>query len=153
MMEVEKIILYYNEPSYIKYSDVLNIVSKSLNTNNFLFVDALVDNDLKKSLELFQDLKLMKVEPTVLLSLIARDFRIMFNIKTLTNEGKREYEMMNELGLMDWQLDKYLKKIFPYKTQELESILIKLSELDLNIKSGKIDRFMGLELFILDICE
>ncbi len=62
MNEVEKIILYYNRPSYIKKSDVENIVSKSMNTNNFLFVDAIIDGDLEKSLALLKDLKMMKVE-------------------------------------------------------------------------------------------
>lgn len=153
MMEVEKIMLYYKNSDYIKYEDVVKIVAKSINTNNFLFVDAVVDNDLEKSLEYLNDLKIMKVEPTVLLALLARDFRIMLNVKKMQEQNIREYEMMNELGLQDWQLDKYIKKIFTYKVKELENILIKLANLDLDIKSGKVDKYMGLELFIIDICE
>lgn len=153
MMEVEKIMLYYKNSDYIKYEDVVKIVAKSINTNNFLFVDAVVDNDLEKSLEYLNDLKIMKVEPTVLLALLARDFRIMLNVKKMQEQNIREYEMMNELGLQDWQLDKYIKKIFTYKVKELENILIKLANLDLDIKSGKVDKYMGLELFTIDICE
>ncbi len=152
MNEVKKIILYYNEPSYISYEDMVNLAAKTINTNNFLFVDAVVDNDLETSLALFKDLKIMKIEPSILISLLARDFRIMLNLKNMQEEGRREYAMMEELGLADWQLDKYLKKIFPYKKNELESIIFKLAKLDLDIKMGKVDRFMGLELFILDIC-
>ena len=152
MMEVEKIILYYNKPSKIDYNDVLNISARNINNNNFLLVDAIVNNDLEKSLELYNDLKIMKVEPTVLISLIARDFRIMYNIKTMLNDNINEYTIMNELGLMDWQLNKYLQKVFPYKLEELKNILIDLADLDLNIKKGKVDRFIGLELFILNIC-
>ena len=152
MNEVEKIILYYNEPCFIKRQDVENIISKSINTNNFLFVDALIDGDLEKSLALLNDLKTMKVEPTVLISLIARDIRIMLNIKILLEQNKREYEILNELKLMDWQLEKYLKKVFPYKKKELEEWLVKLTELDLKIKSGKLDKYYALELLILDIC-
>lgn len=153
MNEVQKILLFYNEPSDITFNDVRKILSKSINTNNFLFVDAIVEGDLEKSLELLKDLKIMKVEPTVLLSLLSRDFRIMLQIKKLLDSGKREYDIMNELGLQDWQLNKYLSKIFPFKIKELESILIKLADIDLNIKTGKIDKYMALELFILDICE
>lgn len=152
MMEVQKLLLYYSTPGMISLEDVNHIVSKPINTNNFLFVDAIVDNDLEKSLDLLQDLKVMKVEPTVLFSLIARDYRIMLQIRTLLEEGKREYAIMSELGLQDWQLDKYLKTIFPYKIKELESILVKLANIDLDIKSGKIDKYVALELFILDIC-
>ena len=152
MGEVEKILLYYSGPCFIKRKDVENIVSKSINTNNFLFVDALIDGDLERSLLLLNDLKVMKVEPTVLLSLLARDIRIMLQIKNLLEQNKREYEILNDLKLMDWQLEKYLKKAFPYKKKELEEWLVKLSNLDLKIKSGKLDKYYALELFILDIC-
>lgn len=153
MNEVEKIMLFYNESDYVKYEDVVNIAAKSINTNNFLFVDAVVEGDLEKSFELLNDLKIMKVEPTIVLSLLARDFRIMLQIKTLQKEEKREYEILSELGLQDWQLNKYLTKIFPFKIKELESILIKIADMDLNIKTGKVDKYTALELFILDICE
>jgi len=92
------------------------------------------------------------VEPTVLLSLLARDIRIMLQIKNLLEQNKREYEILNELKLMDWQLEKYLKKAFPYKKKELEEWLVKLCRLDLKIKSGKLDKYYALELLILDIC-
>ena len=153
MNEVEKIMLFYNESDYVKYEDVVNIAAKSINTNNFLFVDAVVDGDLEKSFELLNDLKIMKVEPTIILSLLARDFRIMLQIKTLQKEEKREYEILSKLGLQDWQLNKYLTKIFPFKIKELESILIKIADIDLSIKTGKVDKYTALELFILDICE
>lgn len=153
MNEVEKIMLFYNESDYVKYEDVVNIATKSINTNNFLFVDAVVDGDLEKSFELLNDLKIMKVEPTIILSLLARDFRIMLQIKTLQKEEKREYEILSKLGLQDWQLNKYLTKIFPFKIKELESILIKIADIDLSIKTGKVDKYTALELFILDICE
>ncbi len=152
MQEVNKILLYYNKPCFIKKEDVENIVSKSLNTNNFRFIDALVDGNLELSYELLKDLKVMKVEPTVLLSLLARDLRIMLNIKILLEQNKREFEILNSLKLMDWQLDKYLKKAFPYKKRELEEWLVKLSDIDLKIKRGKLDKYQALELLILDIC-
>ena len=153
MNEVDKIMLFYNESDYVKYEDVVNIAAKSINTNNFLFVDAVVDGDLEKSFELLNDLKIMKVEPTIILSLLARDFRIMLQIKTLQKEEKREYEILSKLGLQDWQLNKYLTKIFPFKIKELESILIKIADIDLSIKTGKVDKYTALELFISDICE
>lgn len=153
MNEVDKIMLFYDEEANIKYQDVEKLLAKNLNSNNFLFVDAVVDNDLEKSLAFYNDLKTLKVEPTVLITLLARDFRIMLQMKELLLQGKREYEIMNSLGLVDWQLDKYLKKVFPYKKTELENIILKLSQLDFKIKSGNIDKNIGLELFILDICE
>lgn len=151
--EANKLMLYYNSPSKITKSQLEDIISKSINTNNFTFVDAVIDRDLEKSLNLLNDLKITKTEPTVIFSLLARDIRIMMQIKSLLVQNKREYEIMSELGLQDWQLDKYLKKAFPFKIDELELLLVRLSNLDLDIKSGKKDKYIALELFILDICE
>ncbi len=152
MMEIEKIMLYYEKPCTINKKDIENIISKSINTNNFALIDAIIDGNLEKSLSLWEDLKTMKVEPTVIISLLARDIRIMLQIKLLLNANKREYEILNELKLMDWQLEKYLKKAFPYKIKELEGWLVRLANLDLQIKTGKIDKFMAIDLLILDIC-
>ena len=105
MNEIKKIVLYYNNPCYIKKTYVENMITKSINTNNFFFVDALIAGDLEGSLNLLKDLKVMKVEPTIILTLIARDIRIMLNIKKLLEQNKREYEILNELKLMDWQLE------------------------------------------------
>ena len=88
----------------------------------------------------------------ILISLIARDIRIMLNVKKLLEQNKREYEILSELNLMDWQLEKYLKKAFPYKIKELEEWLVKLTNIDLKIKNGKLDKYYALELLILDIC-
>ena len=151
-MEIEKIMLYYEKPCTINKKDIENIISKSINTNNFALIDAIIDGNLEKSLSLWEDLKTMKVEPTVIISLLARDIRIMLQIKLLLNANKREYEILNELKLMDWQLEKYLKKAFPYKIKELEGWLVRLANLDLQIKTGKIDKFMAIDLLILDIC-
>lgn len=153
MNEIAKIMLYYEEGTYINYNDIVNITAKSLNTNNFLFVDAVVEGNLEKSLELLKDLKVLKQEPTVIFALLARDFRLMLQIKNMLIKGEKEYDIMRFLGLQDWQLDRYIKKIFPYKVKELEEILVKLANIDLDIKTGKIDKYIALELFILDICE
>lgn len=150
--EADKIMLYYKTPSKILFKDVQMITSKQINTNNFLFVDAVVEGDLKKALDLYHDLTIMKVDPTVLISLLARDYRILLEIKTMQENNKNDYEIMNTLGLQNWQYDRYLKKIFPFKKIELENILVKLSNTDLEIKSGKKDKFVALELLILDIC-
>lgn len=151
MKEVAKIELYYSSGDIIKYYDITQIISKNINTNNFLFIDALIEGNIEKSLMLLEDIKLTKTEPNIIISLIARDIRIMLNIKKLLNENKREYEILKVLNLQDWQLDKYLKKAFPYKIAELEEILVKLAELDLDIKSGKKDRYTALELLILEM--
>lgn len=151
--EASKIMLYYASPCQILYKDVINIVSKQMNSNNFLFVDSVVDGDLEKSLRLYKDLITLKVEPTILVTLLARDFRIIKNVKVLLDNKVNNIDILKMLGLQDWQLEKYKNKAFVYKIKDLDNIINKIYKLDLDIKSGKVDRFIGLELLMLDICE
>jgi len=151
--EINKIILFYNDPCNIKYEDVINIVARSLDTNNFKFVDYIITKDIKNAFKLYDDLKLMKTEPLALISLIAREYRLMLFSKLLREERYGLSDICVELNLKDWQLDKITRNSNKYKTVELTEKLIELSSLDLNIKSGKIDKWLGLAKFIVDSAE
>ena len=149
MMELEKIYLYYNEPTTVKRNDLENIISKYMDDNNFKFVDAVIKNDYKLSIKMLNDFKIQKVEPIALLSLLVREYRLMLFSKDLYKKGFSNKKIGEELGLQDWQVDKLIKNSYAFTLTELEDKLIELTELDFNIKSGKMDKYLGLELFIL----
>ncbi len=151
--EIEKIMLYYKKPCKVLYDDVTNIVARSLDTNNFKFVDAVVSKDVGEAFKIANDLKLMKVEPLSLIGLLAREYRLMLFTKILKEEHYSIYDICNELSLKDWQLDKISRNSMKYKLDSLKMRLIDLSKLDLNIKSGKIDKWLGLSKFIVDSAE
>ena len=44
--EVEKIKLYYGKGCQVKYDDVVNIVSKNIEDNNFKFIDTVISKDI-----------------------------------------------------------------------------------------------------------
>ena len=151
--EINKIMLYYKNPCKVKFDDVMNIVAKSLDTNNFKFVDMVVAKNLKEAFKLFEDIKLMKIEPLSLIGLLAREYRLMLFAKLLKQEHYSNYEICDELKLQDWQLEKFIRNSMKYKINELEDRLVDLANLDLNIKSGKIDKWLGLAKFIVDSAE
>ena len=45
----------------IKREDLENLVSKSLDDNNFKFVDAVIAKDIKTAMQLIKDFKLFKI--------------------------------------------------------------------------------------------
>lgn len=151
--ELNKIMLYYQKPCKIKYEDVTNIVARSLDTNNFKFVDMIVAKNISEAFKLYDDIKLMKIEPLSLIGLLAREYRLMLFVKILKQDHYSNYEICDELGLQDWQAEKFIRNSMKYKIEELESRMIDLANLDLNIKSGKIDKWVGLAKFIVDSAE
>lgn len=146
--EINKVLLYYKDPQEIKYDDLINIISKTMDDNNFHFVDLVIDKNIN-SLKVLNDLKIQKIEPLVLLTLLAREYRLMLIAKDLYNKKKSVISIAKELNMQDWQIDKIINRSYNYSVKELEDKLISLNDLDYNIKIGNIDKYLGLELFIL----
>lgn len=151
--EISKIDLYYSKPAKVSMDVLKNIVSKILVDNNFKFIDAVIGKDYQKSLQLLDDLMTLKVEPLSLLNLLAREIRLMIEFIALEPLKMTGKDMTKELGLQDWQLDKVRRNAMNYHEEDLGDYLILLEELDYKIKSGEIDKLIGLKMFLLEMFE
>ena len=149
-IELDKVFLYYHVPCEIKLSDLENITSKSVDDNNFKLVDAIIAKDIEKSFELIKNLKLFKIDPLVITSLLAREYRFMLISKDLINKGYSTVTICKELNLVDWQANKLVNNSYSYSIRELEDKLLELLELDYKFKTSKIDKYLGLEMFVLN---
>lgn len=146
---LEKIFLYYGTPCQIKDEDVINLVSISLEENNFKFIDAVINKNINESFRILNDLKIKKIEPLSLFNLLAREYRLML-IVTEEYRNKSRSELLSVLHLKDWQLDKVLKNASNYNVSKLEAKILDLAKYDYDIKTGKIDKWLALEMFILN---
>ena len=149
--ELDKIMLYYSFPCKIKLADVIKITGEEKNNNNFDFVNAVVEKNLSSSLKILKNLKVYKVEPTTLVALLAREFRLMYYIKELKDKIDTS-EMMSYLSLADWQINKLYNNSMKYTKNELLKNLLYLCKIDLNIKKGYWDKDTSLYGFILENC-
>lgn len=149
--ELDKIMIYYSFPCLIKYTDVVNIVGEEKTNNNFAFVTAVIEKNLKAALKNLKSLKIYKVEPTVLVALLAREYRLMYYVKNLYNKLGMS-GVINYLSLADWQINKLYNASSKYSNKELLSNLVKLCDIDLNIKKGNYDKDISLYGFLLDAC-
>ena len=149
--ELDKIMIYYGFPCTIKYNDVLNIVGEEKTNNNFAFVNAVIEKNLKLSLKILKSLKIYKVEPTVLVSLLAREYRLMYYVKNLYSKMSMN-DIMSYLSLADWQINKFYTNSSKYSNKELLGNLVKLCDIDLNIKKGIYDKDISLYGFLMDAC-
>ena len=150
--EVEKIKLYYGNGCTVKYDDVVNIVSKNIEDNNFKFIDTVISKDIKEAFKMYDDLMIQKVEPIMLMSMLAKEVRNMLLVKKMI-KSKNKKDMMEVLGLrFDFQIDKLITNSYSFSEERLESYLVLLSDLDYKIKRGKISNKLALEMFIMDIC-
>ena len=144
--EVNKLCLY---TKHIKKDDVDKLVPKKLEDNVFELTKAILNKETGKSIQIYRDLKTNNEEPIKLIVLIANSLRLLYQVKLLDRKGYNDSEIGKILGINPYRL-KYIRADGKeFDINELLSTLDDLSELDVKIKTGQIDRFKGLELFLI----
>lgn len=149
--ELDKIMLYYNKPGEMKYNDVVKIVGREVDNNNFHFISAVIDKNLGLALKLLKDLKVYKTDETSLIILLAREYRLMYYVASLYKKIGLN-EVMAYLGLQDWQVNKLYTNSQKFQKDELLNNLELLSKIDVNIKKGLFDKEIALYSFLLEAC-
>ena len=150
--ELDKIFIYYNFPCTIKLKDITKILGEELDNNNFHFVNDVIEKDLKKSIKIYNSLRIYKVEPTSLIILLAREYRLMYYVSKMYQNQISLREISNNLNLADWQIDKLYNNAIHYKEKELLKNLVDLCNLDKNIKKGIWDKNTAIYNFLLEAC-
>ena len=150
--QLDKIMLYYNFPCRIKYTDVIAITGVELDSNNFHFVNAVIDKKLDEALKMLNSLKIYKVDSNVLATLLAREYRLMYYVKKMYQNKISLSEICSNLSLADWQVNKLYNNGIHYSESELLKNLVDLCNIDMNIKKGIWDKDIALYGFLLDAC-
>lgn len=149
--ELDKLFLYYdNLPGEVRLADIKEICAPNIKDNNFKFADSIVNKNASLSFSLLKDLQSLKVEPSILLVLIVREYRLMLEY-SIALKAHLLNEFIKNWHLQDWQINKIANNLKKYQEKELRQIIIKLADYDYKLKSGQIDRTLLLELIILDI--
>ncbi len=145
--ELEKILLYGKKN--LTFDDVSHIVSSSVLDDNFKFIDAIINRDIKTAFKYYDDYLLNKNSPIMILSMLANEFRNILLVKDMMRNNNRN-DIMKTLGFKySFQLDKVINNSYKYNKDSLENYLIYLCDLDYDIKMGRITDKLALELAIL----
>ncbi len=149
--EIKKIILYKMDDKEITDDDILNLVAINYDDNIFNFTNAVIKKNIKDSFSIFEDLKKLKIEPIILLVVLEKQYRLMYQTKVLNSYGKTNNEIGNILNENPNVIWHALQNGFNYSCDELLDKIDSLANLDYDIKSGKIDKFIGFYLFLLNV--
>ena len=146
--EVEKLCLYTNK---ITKEDIDLIITKPREQNAFELVNAILSKNQAKAISIYKDLMVFNEEPIKLIVMIAGQFRLLYQVKLLSNKGYNDQEIGKILSINPYRI-KYLRKdMARYGLKDLSYYLDELSQLDLSIKKGELDKYMALELFLMKV--
>ncbi|MGG3806428.1 DNA polymerase III subunit delta [Metabacillus fastidiosus] len=149
--ELKKMSLYIGKDKELQKEDVESLVSKTLEQDIFKLINSVVKKDLQQSFEILEDMFRQGENPIKIINLIARQFRIIFQVRELKLQGLSKAEMASKLKHSPYVIGLSLDMIDSYQSKELLSILSKLSALDYQIKIGQLPKEIALETFITQV--
>ena len=115
---------------------VQQLVQPSLEENVFALTNQLMADNLAGALSIYRDFTILQVEPTMLISLIAKHFQLYSKVLYLLNQGHDTYAVGQQLKIHEFRvrLMAQAKKRFPI--QRVHQIILSLDTLDEQIKKG-----------------
>lgn len=143
--ELEKLANYDSQPTI---EAIKLLIKPALEDNVFELTNALVQENLKKALSIFQDLKSVKEEPIYLINLMGRQFQLFAKIQYLNSQHLDYFQISKALKVHEYRVKILLDYQKRFPLARLESIIVSLANLDLTIKKGQVDRYFALEYFI-----
>ena len=135
---------------HITYDDVLLMVARPLDDNSFLLFNYLMQGKNMDAVQLFRDLCVSNVQPVTLVKMLGNQFRLLNEVSYLLKEGHDVDEVAKELNIKPGRVHVLKKNIYLISDKCLRQTLDDLYNLDLQIKSGLVDRFYAFELFLIN---
>lgn len=147
--ELDKLFMYKLEDKVIHNEDIKNICLRNYQDDIFTLTDAIIAKDTTKALE-FTDMFLNNgYEEMQLIFLFASQFRFLFQVKRLANKNKNYKEIAQILEVNPYRVKFSLAKVARYTEDMILDELEKLAKMDTLIKSGKMNKHLALEMYIL----
>ena len=147
--ELEKLLCYTLEKDYIDISDVEAITTEQTENKIFDMIDAVALHQQKKALDLYYDLLALKEAPMRILFLLVRQYRMLFHVKTLANQGYGRKEIASKAGLHPFVAGKNMEQAKRFKMGQLRRVMEEGAQLEQDVKTGLLTDNLAVELFIV----
>lgn len=144
--EIDKLCLCTNT---IELEHVESLVTPQIEENVFALLDNLIDKDISRTMNVYQSFKLTNMEPTQLLTIMASQLRFIYQVAINKEMGYGEARIAEILSSHPYRVKLALRRVNKGNDSEyLIRILDRFALLDLEIKTGQVDRYQAFELFL-----
>ena len=150
--ELEKLAAYVGTGGTITPAEVDLLVSDAQEQNLFSFVD---DLSLRRRGPALRSLRALLDDGQAgiyILTMIARQVRILLNVQDLAGKRLRPEELASQLGLAPFLVRKALEQARGFAPNELAALHERLIEIDHATKTGRGDIEAALEVLVVEIC-
>ncbi len=149
--EAEKLKIYKIDDKEITNQDVIDCSTFLIDTDIFKFIDNIINKNKELALTTYYELLKNNEEPLKIIVLLASKFRLMYQACALYKKRMSEKEISNILGVHPYPVKLAIQSGQRYPEKLILNFLSGLADLDKDIKTGKINPELGMELFILKV--
>ncbi|MEA3342420.1 MAG: DNA polymerase III subunit delta [Chloroflexota bacterium] len=146
--EIVKLVTYTNAERPITRQDVDRLTSYVQAAVIFDMVDALGRRDGRTAAQTLHRLLDEGEHPLGLLGMIARQFRLLIQVKELKAKGISKSAIAKTIGLHPFPTGKLYNQATHFTAAQLEVVYRHLLDIDVDIKSGKIEAETALDLLV-----
>ena len=147
--EINKIKIYKNKDKNITDKDIINLTNKNIDIDIFKLIDYIVQKNKEKAIELYYEILKINEEPIKIIAILANQFRIMYQSKESLKKGYSEKDIASILKIHPYRVKLAIQNSRNYSSKTLLEYLNNLADIDIGIKTGKLNKDLALELFIL----
>ena len=146
--EIDKLVTFSGGERAVTAEDVETLVPYSQEAVIFDMVDALGHRDGSTASKTLHRLLEEGEHPLGLLGMIIRQFRLLIQVKSLKSDGTSPREVAKTLGIHPFPARKLHNQAAHFTSGQLEKVYRHLSEVDVEIKTGKIEAEVALDLLV-----
>lgn len=147
--EMEKLFCYTLGKEEITPKDVDAVCITQITNHIFDMVEAVAKQQKKKALDYYYDLLALKEPPMRIMYLLSRQFQLLLQVQELVRKGMGRKQIAEKAGLHPFAAGKYMEQCRNFKKADLIAIMEEGAELETDVKTGRLNDVMSVELFIL----
>ena len=147
--ETTKLLNYSEGMDNIDLSTIQQVITKNVEDNVYEITNMILDKKQGRALEIYNDLVMHSEDPLRILGILVNKYREILHVKFLVQQGKDKTDVARYYNASSGRAYYMMKNAQSVKINTVKKHLKKLEEIDYQIKSGQIDKRIGLELFIL----
>lgn len=146
--ELEKLISYTYGRDEITAADVEAVCTVHVENKIFDMVNAIVNRQTKKALDLYEDLLTLKEPPMRILFLVARQFNQLLLVKELVQKGSGKAEIAAALKLQPFVVGRMMPQVKAFSKEQILSYVNLCVEAEEAVKSGRLADQLAVELLL-----
>lgn len=116
------------------------LLRPNLEDNVFELTNHLMQDQLEKALMTYGDLMVLQIEPTVLISMLAKHFQLFAKVRYLIDQQKDTFATSQLMKVHEYRIKLMFQAKKRFSLNRINQILLSLDQLDRRIKQGKQDR-------------